>query len=776
MLTPFNTARLLALLLPLAPVASFSNMKISVNAEGQSVVVVAEDANPPEKHAAEELASFLGQVTGATLDVHQKYSGTAPRLLVGPGAARLADPDFSTEDLGKEGIVIRTVGKDLILAGGAPRGTLYAVYTFLEDVVGCRWWTPTASHIPNLPDLTVPQLDRRYIPQFEYRESYWSGWVDADWGARMKHNGARSNVDEQRGGKFDEVGGVHSYDRYLPPEQYFDAHPEWYSLLDGERAAVRSQLCLTNPEMRREFVKNVVADIREKASGQAMVWVSQNDHHGYCECDNCRAVDEREGGPTGTVIYFANAVAEDIAGELDDVSVKTLAYDYSQKPPDHLNPDPKVIIELCTTGVSYLHPYTHGHNRQFRERLKGWAKMTNRIYIWDYLVNFTSYLAPHPNLRTLGPNVKFFARNGVAGIFAQGAYGGNAKFTELSELRQWLLLKLYWDPSLESADLIDEFLAGYYGPAGEHIEAYIDQVHDEAEVSGANLGMSQSPFLNDYLSFETMSRSLDHLQAAAAAVAGDADLTERVDIASIPVLHLFLLRWDEFRQTAESQGAPWPLDDDIATTYDRYVAIAEKHGIEQFAEANLRGTWPSVAERVAQGPPLTPPGCEELPPSAWQELQNRGFVVKEGHAEHCELMVDDGKTSDGSAARLEGGADGWALYRELWRAPLVVRASSEKLKLRCYLSVRCEVTGDEGLAFRADIASEFPGTGWTAAQRDDFESLEVAAADVQDGEYHTYDMGVYENLGGWINLRVAAADNPDNVKAVYVDRAWLVAE
>ena len=648
-------------------------MEIASDGNSKSGVVVAEDASPPEHHAAEELASFLQQVTGAAYEVQRKYSGTAPRLLVGPGAARLADPEFSTQGLGKEGIVLRTVGEDLILAGGAPRGTLYAVYTFLEEVVGCRWWTPTASHIPRAPDLTIPQLDRTYVPSFEYRETYWSGWVDADWGARMKHNGARSQVDEQRGGKFDEVGGVHSYYQYLPPEQYFDAHPEWYSLLDGERATVRSQLCLTNVEMRQELVKNVVADVREKASGQTMVWVSQNDHHGYCECDNCRAVDEREGGPTGTVIHFANAVADDIARELDDVAVKTLAYDYSQKPPDHLTPDPKVIIELCTTGVSYLHPYTHGHNRQFRERLKGWAKTTDRIYIWDYLVNFTNYLAPHPNLRTLGPNVKFFARNGVAGIFAQGAYEGDANFTELSELRQWVLLKLYWDAELEAADLIDEFLEGYYGAAAEHIKAYVDLVHDEAETSGTKLSMGQSPFADDYLSYGTMAQCLVHLDAAAAAVAGDADLSERVDIATVPVLYVFLLRWDEFRRTAESEGTQWPLDAEIAATYDRYTAIAEKHNIVNFAEKNLRGVWPSVAERVAQGPPLTPPGCEELPPSAWQELQDRGF---EGHPvpghrlEDCPDFIGD---------RIEhtvcwtGGADVGSLAGRTVRLRFVMR-------------------------------------------------------------------------------------------------------
>jgi hypothetical protein len=110
-------------------------LTIAENGERLAVIVVASDAPEPQQHAAQELASVLKQITGALfkiVDVKYDASGKI-RLLVGPKAARLADPDFTTKALGLEGIVIRTVKNDLILAGGPPRGKLYAVYTFLED-------------------------------------------------------------------------------------------------------------------------------------------------------------------------------------------------------------------------------------------------------------------------------------------------------------------------------------------------------------------------------------------------------------------------------------------------------------------------------------------------------------------------------------------------------------------------------------------------------------------------------------------------------------------
>ena len=50
--------------------------------------------------------------------------------------------------LGNEGYVIRTVGDDLVIAGGQLRGNMYGVYGFLEDHLGCRWFAPGVSRIP----------------------------------------------------------------------------------------------------------------------------------------------------------------------------------------------------------------------------------------------------------------------------------------------------------------------------------------------------------------------------------------------------------------------------------------------------------------------------------------------------------------------------------------------------------------------------------------------------------------------------------------------------
>ena len=738
---------------------------IAANGKAECVVVVVDDATAPEKHAAEELGSFLAQITGGRFEIVSDYSGLQRRLLVGAGAAKLADPDFSTDGLGLEGIVIRTVGRDVIIAGGRPRGTLYAVYTLLEDVIGCRWWTPTVSMIPNKPELEIPKLNIRYVPPLEYREPYWGGWVDAAWAARMKHNGGRTELSAKYGGKIMDTGPCHSFEHYLPPDKYFEEHPEWYSEVDGKRVGNRSQLCMTNQEMTQEFIKNVKADVRAHYPGTSWVWVSQNDWTRYCECAECKKVNDREESLAGTNIYFANAVGDAVAAEFPGVSVMTFAYDWSQKPPKYAKVSPNVIVEICTTGCSYSQPYTHEQNRQFKERIEDWARIADRIYIWDYLVNFASYICPHPNLRTLGPNVRFFAANNVTGIFGQGAWGA-ATGTEFAELRRWVLCKLYWDPTLDSEKLIDEFLAGYFRAAAEHLRKYIDVFHDASNASGATLGMTETVFPDNYLSFETMCDCLEHLRAAEAAVANDADLAGRVEIAKLPVLYVFLMRWDEFQDRAKATNTKWPLNKKIKPVYDHFVSVMTKNDIKEISEKNARGQWPSVKERVEQGPPLVPPGCEGLPRSTWADLQNGGFSIKSPPAPAIPWVVlvnKDEAASNGSAARMRGDHGAKALNQQLWRVPLVAAAAQVGKKLHCRISVRCELTGREGVAFRCGVDGK---------DRD----LVVNCADVPNDGYNTYDLGVFDSLSGWIHLWASPGDNPDNVTAVWVDRAWLVTE
>ena len=135
--------------------------------------------------------------------VQEAGDGKVPKqaIVVGPGAAaRALFPEVALDKLGSEELVMRVKGGRLLLAGGRPRGTLYAVYRFLQDQCGVRWWAPWATTIPHSPSLRVPALDVRSRPAFEYREPFWWAGFDAQWKAHNGANGENHPIPEALGG------------------------------------------------------------------------------------------------------------------------------------------------------------------------------------------------------------------------------------------------------------------------------------------------------------------------------------------------------------------------------------------------------------------------------------------------------------------------------------------------------------------------------------------------------------------------------------------------
>ncbi|HOS94871.1 MAG TPA: hypothetical protein PLQ54_16245, partial [Armatimonadota bacterium] len=150
-------------------------MTLAHDGKAKCPIVVARSAIAAERTAAQDLASILHQVTGATFEIRApgEVAEGERQIIVGPSArTRHLAPDVDVAALGSDGIVIRTVGDRLLLFGGRPRGTIYAVNTFLEDVVGCRWWTSAESTIPRKPTLEVAGLHTVYTPKLFSREVF----------------------------------------------------------------------------------------------------------------------------------------------------------------------------------------------------------------------------------------------------------------------------------------------------------------------------------------------------------------------------------------------------------------------------------------------------------------------------------------------------------------------------------------------------------------------------------------------------------------------------
>jgi len=554
MRTPkFTLLASLALALLIASSPAFANVVLAVRGSAQARIVLAPDASETEQTAAAELGLFLHIVTGGDFPATTDAAGKGGRLLVGAGAARLAKTSFDASALVPEEIVVRTSGDDLILAGGGPRGTLYAVYTFLEDVVGCRWWTRTASFMPWKRSLSLDPIDIRFKPPLEYREPFWYTAFEPVWAARNKANGVSAGGDEEHGGHQIYEGFVHTFYSLIPPEKYFKDHPEWFSEINGSRTAENAQLCLTNEEMRRELVKNLKDRLRANPKA-TIASVSQNDCFNNCTCPSCRAVDEEEGGPAGSLLRFVNAVASDIKDEFPDVAVDTLAYQYTRKPPKLVRPLPNVIVRLCSIECGFARPLDDPRNKTFLDDLDGWSKIAGRLYIWDYTTDFAHYIQPHPNYSVLAPNIRLFVARNVRGVFEQGAF--QSWGSEMAELRAWMLAKLLWNPALDAGRLRKEFIRGYYGPAAGPIEDYLALLEKAILAAGDPLGC-YSPPTAKFLTLDTLAEAWRLLEKAERRTKGTIEYASRVRLAKMPAAYVVLTRWDALKEEAAKTGKPW---------------------------------------------------------------------------------------------------------------------------------------------------------------------------------------------------------------------------
>ncbi len=381
--------------------------------------------------------------------------------------------------LGDDGFRLVTEGPHLLVVGSGVRGTLYGVYEVLERYGGCRWYASFFSRIPEKKTWTVPALDRTETPAFVMREPYWFDMFDGDFAARARSNGNQPNLRSKHGGKirFGRKLFVHSFYRLMPPNEFFPEHPEYYSELDGKRQADHGQLCLSNPDVVRIVTERVLERIRKDPTAK-LFSVSQNDWHGYCTCAKCRAIDEREGSPAGSMIAFVNKVAEAVQKEFPNVWIETLAYQYTRRPPKTIRPRHNVVPRLCSIECDFSSPLDvspYKQNVSFVEDMKGWSAISDKLYVWDYTTNFRMYIGPHPNFAALQGNVKFFRDNRVVGLFEQGAY--QSHHAEFAELRAWVLAKLLWNPDLDMEALYDDFFNGYYGPAAaKPIRTYFDEL------------------------------------------------------------------------------------------------------------------------------------------------------------------------------------------------------------------------------------------------------------------------------------------------------------
>lgn len=481
------------------------------NGETDYEIRIIENADKTIKKAAIELQKYLKEIASVEVPIVNQHTKSKSKkgILI-----------YETDGFKSEHTILIMVDlkKNIVITGGNAKSTLYAVYEFLENELGCLWLTPNVEKIPSLQKIVVSDpLHYTNTPEITTRTMHSKLFYDNPAFAD-KHK-----VTYEVFPNYVPTARVHTFHRFVPEKTFYDEHPEYYALRGNRR--LPTQICLTNSDVL-QIVKDSVKSYFEQYPESSVISVSTNDNTQYCTCENCKRVDEEEGSHSGSLIRFVNEVAKDFP----DKQISTLAYQYTRKP-SKTKPLDNVLITLCSIECDRSASINEKCT-DFADDLKGWKALSENIRIWDYTTQFTNFLAPFPNIHTLQPNIQFFRDNNAKWIFEQHSHNPS----ELFELRSYLTAKLLWNPDANAEEIITEFVNAYYEEGGVFVKKYIDAIHAEIQNNPdffLFLYGDPAQGFDSFLSAENLKRYNTFFDEAEKAIAHKPEILRRVQVARI---------------------------------------------------------------------------------------------------------------------------------------------------------------------------------------------------------------------------------------------------
>ena len=746
---------------------------LPIASEGKSAYVIALPDAPSavERTAAAELQQHLLAATGAKLEIVSEREA-AGKPMISVGATALYRRNFADNETVRklDAIALKTDGQNLILGGHPDRGVLYAVYEFLEKYAGIRWWTSTVAKIPKNPDLSVEVKDEVYAPALEYREVYYLDAIGESFASKLRSNGFWTKLTPAYGGKLNVYGWCHTFEQIMPPERYFKDHPEWFALVNGKRQGKGAQLCLTNPEMRQEFLKQTLVKIQRDPKMWQMS-VSQNDNQLWCECPKCTALVKAEGSESGPLIDFVNFIASGVKAAYPDLPVSTLAYQKSRHVPKTLKPADNVCIWLCNIENNFGQSMEQGaDNADFRKDIEEWSAISRKLFVWSYVAFFGNFMVPHPNLTDLGNDIRYFVKMNAKGVFPQGDYYCN--IGDFVALRAWLTGKLLWNPELDQRELTREFLEGYYGSAAApYLMEYLDLISDAAKRSHTNISCFKHLGSYDWMTRENIAKAYELFGKAKQAASGNPVEADRVRQAQMTLDTAYLMRLPSEIRDAKRQGRELPAyGPDMLKLADEYVELVNRYQPQKislgknFAKSHL--DMRTELKNALECP--VPPECRDLPGDRWAAYEEDSLWLLRDKS--LADIVADPAATNGFALKLAADHCQWAAYLPL-HGLAEKKFTNNVEEIQRYIvniAVRADADTNSGNALYFGVYSH--NLGQTMI------SKPVPLAACRGGEYRIFSLPAMK-LDNDIAIWISPGNRPyGEMRAIYLDRITIVRE
>lgn len=568
------SAALVAAMLVLL-VSSCQHDSFVLNPKYNYSIVTGTGADSLTLKAASELEQYFLSITGKSLPLYDVTKPGNKIIFIGKSGLKNSTLLREVSTLSRDGFIISSVRDTLVVAGNNGNADLHAVYTLLEEHAGCMRFTEKEEYVPAAPGIRVPGKYKVYEPAFSFRVVHFPDREKPGFTAWNKLS------------TFSEWGMfVHTFAQLMPPSEYFSSHPEYFSLVNGRRIQ-DGQLCLSNPEVIRILSENLA--IRMAEAPEKVYWsVSQNDCINFCECPECKKLYEKYGAVSGAYIEMANK----IAAQFPDKQISTLAYQFTRQSPVNIKPAENVNVMFCSIECNRSMPLAEDpRSAGFVKDLKEWSSLTDNIFMWDYVVQFRTYLCPFPNFHVLQPNIQLFHSQNIPMMFQQGS--GNS-WSDLAELKQYYIAKLLWNPYLNGDSLINRFMDTYYGKAAPFIREYFELSHASlkmvADTQNLDIYGLPSYYFTSFLARDLVTKYHDLMNLAEKASENDSVYMGRVMRTRMSVdyawLDYALNAGDSALSFVKTTPSGKVINEDMMKELDRVTGNSEKCGVSTVSEHN----------------------------------------------------------------------------------------------------------------------------------------------------------------------------------------------
>ena len=503
-----TASRLCAIILATAGAAAAEDIRLAVDGRTEYRIVTPDRASEVDAYAARELALYLSKITGAEFAIvsPEAVEDGKPCIFVGASAPALkrlglADPLAKLND---QEHVTRSVGHDIFLYGKGIHGNLYAVFEFLENSLGWRWYSVFEEPvIPKRKSIALARFNRKRSFSFRYRDAralynphfYWQNCVNMSFRRPRPGTGAEGVPPILR-----LTGGMHTSFAYIPPapdnrkarifawqtrRNYFETNPDFFSMNEAGKRVPR-QLCFGNPALRKELTKNILEDIeyvRSIGESNIVISVTSADEPGrFCHCPRCRALEKKYGFPGGQILDYVIELCELLSTNQPGVLVMTLAYRRSQTQKPPVLPASKrlpenLVILFAPIEDCYFADWTHPDPRiqETYADLLAWRRIA--AHLWCYIYpnpGGTGMFMPVGNLERIVNNMRLMAAAGVECVHPDHA--GHLQRAGLSELQVYLLNKLMQDVDCDADAIVKEFTDHRYGAAAQLARTFLAEL------------------------------------------------------------------------------------------------------------------------------------------------------------------------------------------------------------------------------------------------------------------------------------------------------------